>query len=91
MESKPKYIKDAIAWYTFRGVISKDYVGPRGMWVRCSDLNLIRDKKDAREYYMSAFTGAMFRTAFPYEDWMEEYIGTDGNLTKDERFNFNYK
>ena len=76
---KPKYIKDAIMW--------NSHIGEKGSWVRCSDMNFVKDKDG--EYYTHPFTGTckfMAREVYPYEDWMEEYLGTNKNLAKDERF-----
>lgn len=76
---KPKYIKDAIMW--------NRNIGTDGSWVRCSDMNLVKDKDD--EYYTHPFTGRckfIAREVYSYENWMEEYIGTSNDLRKDERF-----
>ena len=74
---RPKYIKDAIIWD-----------GQLESWLRISDLNLITHHE--KEYYTPASRAGrvvyLINTAFPYEDWMEEYIGTDKNLEADERF-----
>ena len=74
---RPKYIKDAIMWD-----------GQLECWLRISDLNLISHY--GKEYYTPASRAGraiyLINTAFPYEDWMEEYIGTDKNLEADERF-----
>ena len=76
--NKPKYIKEAIVWNC--------YVGKNGAWVRISDLNYVEEE----DKYYPAFTGTtkmIISEAYPYKDWMEEYIGTDKPLTKDKRFN----
>lgn len=77
---KPKYIKDAIIW-------TRPIPGVNGWWVRCSDINYIEDG----DFYTPAIPHGRhilvkIHQAFPYEDWMEEYIGTDKNLLEDERF-----
>ena len=80
---KPKYIKSAIIW--------NRYAGENGAWLRISDMNLITEKDD--EYYVFAASGRPLfcaRTVFPYEDWMEKYIGTSEDLRKDEKFNYDY-
>ena len=76
--NKPKYIKEAIVWNC--------YVGKNGAWVRISDLNYVEEE----DKYYPTFTGTtkmIISEAYPYKDWMEEYIGTDKPLTKDKRFN----
>ena len=80
MKNRPKYIKSAIYW--------NRYAGKNGAWLRISDLNLITESDD--EYYMFAASARpkfIIREAYPYDDWMEEYIGTDKNLKEDSRFN----
>lgn len=73
---KPKYISDAIIWD-----------GQLRSWLRIRDLNLIKDHD--KEYYTPAARSGrvlyLITTAYPYEDWMEEYIGTDKDIRKDER------
>ena len=75
---KLKYIADAIFWMG-------EYDGS-GHWIRIRDLNYLED----RERYTPAARGGtallLIPQAFPYEDWMEEYIGTDKNLMEDKRF-----
>ena len=74
---KPKYIKDAIVW--------NGRIGKRGAWVRAGDMNLIVTSE--REYWSPAFSWPhwILTEVYPYQDWMEEYIGTEKNLKKDER------
>ena len=74
---RPKYIKDAIMW---DGIFE--------CWLRISDLNLVNHQGNERytPACRSGRTTLLIQTAFPYEDWMEEYIGTDKNLMEDERF-----
>ena len=67
-----KYIKDAICWFV-----------QLNSWLRVSDVNLIRDKDG--DYYSNASMVHM-HTLYPYEDWMEEYIGTSKDFREDERF-----
>lgn len=66
-----KYIKDAIYWNS-----------QVGAWLRISDLNYIWNKTES--YWTPACPAGRalvsIRDAFPYEDWMEEYIGTNKNL-----------
>ena len=73
---KPKYISYALIW---------DF--HLNCWLRIKDLNLI--KWHGKEYYTPASRGgrAVYLIAMrdPYEDWMEEYIGTDKDIRKDER------
>ena len=80
---KPKYIKDAIIWN-----------GRVGAWLRASDLTYVHKKSDISEerYWTTALSWPVWRIhqAYPYEDWMEEYLGTDKKLTEDERFNYDY-
>ena len=74
---KPKFIKDAIVW--------NRWVGENGAWLRASNLNLVRTDND--EYYISwQNPRVLMRTVYPYEDWMEEYIGTAEDFRKDERY-----
>ena len=72
---KPKYIKDAIMWN-----------GRVGAWLRVSDLNYVNNGKEC--YWTTPLSWPVWRIhqAYPYEDWMEEYIGTNKNLTEDKRF-----
>lgn len=80
---RPKYIKNAIFW--------NRYAGENGAWLRAGDLNLITEAED--EYYTFASCGRdkfLIRSAYPYEDWMEKYIGTREDLRKDENFNYDY-
>jgi hypothetical protein len=80
---KPKYIKDAIMWNM--------WAGKHGAWMRISDMNLIVEDND--EYYMYAASGNpkfTAKTVFPYEDWMEEYIGTDKNIRHNGKFKYDY-
>lgn len=74
---RPKYIKDAIIWD-----------GQIKCWLRIGDLNLITHYGEERYTPASRAGRAIYLidTAFPYEDWMVEYIGTDKNLEADERF-----
>ena len=74
MQAKPKYIKDAIMWN-----------GYDNAWVRTSDLNYIQEGG----YYTHAIRPSIVREAYPYQEWMEEYIGTNKNLLEDERFRKN--
>ena len=73
---KPKYISDALIW---------DF--QLNSWLRIKDLNLI--KWHGKEYYTPASRGGravyLIAILYPYEDWMEEYIGTDKDIRKDER------
>ena len=68
METRPKYIADAIYW----NWLTK-------CWLRVRDLNLITFRGET--YYTPAVpTGngiLLIREAYPYEPWMEEFIGTD--------------
>ena len=66
-----KYIKSAICW-----------VQKLNSWIRVSDINLIKDKDG--DYYSNP-TMVHMHTIYPYEDWMEEYIGTDRDIREDER------
>jgi hypothetical protein len=55
------------------------------------DLNLIEDKHEA--HYEPAYSGTprfIIRNAYPYEEWMEKYVGTNDNLMKDENFRYDY-
>lgn len=73
MQTKPKYIKDAIMWNGYDCV-----------WVRTSDLNYIQEG----DYYTPAIHPHgtyIIKQAYPYQEWMEEYIGTNNNLLEDER------
>lgn len=69
-----RYIKDAIAW------------GGRPLgWVRLSDLNY----SDSYKGWLSPPFGRVrnvYHDVYPYEAWMEPYIGTDRNLKKDKKF-----
>ena len=73
-----KYIKDAVYW---NGIVRA--------WLRISDLNLVVKEKET--YYTPAHQAsrAIFQIhkdcTFPYEEWMDEYIGTDKSLKADER------
>lgn len=67
-----KFIKDAICW-----------IHQLQSWIRVSDVNLIRDKDG--DYYSNPSMVHM-HTLYPYEDWMEEYIGTSKDFREDERF-----
>ncbi len=71
-----KYIADAIIWD-----------GHMRSWLRIRDLNLIEFQGEKR--YTPAARGGralyLLKEVYPYEDWMEEYIGTDKNLKSDER------
>ena len=72
-------MKSAIFW--------NRYAGENGAWLRISDLNLISE--NGKEYYMFAASARprfIMSEAYPYEDWMEEYIGTSEDLRKDIRF-----
>lgn len=73
MMKRPKYIKDAIIWNSRVGA-----------WLRTSDLNYIA--KDG--YWTTALSWPVWRIhqAYPYEDWMDEYVGTNKPLDEDERF-----
>ena len=46
-------------------------------------------KWHGKEYYTPASRGGravyLIAILYPYEDWMEEYIGTDKDIRKDER------
>lgn len=66
-----KYIKDAICWFQ-----------KLNSWIRVSDINLIKDKDG--DYYSNP-TMVHMHTVYPYEDWMEEYIGTDRDIREDGR------
>lgn len=81
--NRPKYIGDAIFW--------NRWMGDNGSWVRARDLNFIDDNYGP--HYESAFSGCprfIVRMAYPYEEWMEKYIGTSEDLRKDENFNYDY-
>lgn len=68
-----KYIKNAIYWN-----------GKVHAWLRISDLNLVTRKDEI--FYTPAHMASSAvlvinkDCAFPYEEWMNEYIGTDKNL-----------
>ena len=82
MITKPKYIKDAIIW--------NRHIGQHGAWVRIRDINLIDDNRDG-PHYEPAYSGIprfIIREAYPYQDWMEKYIGTSEDLRADKQFNF---
>lgn len=67
----PKYIPDALAWYA-----------PIG-WLRCKDLNFI----EAENCYMPpSYPVVKYKDVIPYENWMEEYIGTKKDIYVDDRF-----
>lgn len=66
-----KYIKDAICWFQ-----------KLNSWIRVSDINLIKDKDG--DYYSNP-TMVHMHTVYPYEDWMEEYIGTYRDIREDGR------
>lgn len=74
-----KYIKDAVYW---NGIVKA--------WLRISDLNLVVNGIE-EPYYTPANQASraifVIHDAFPYEEWMDEYIGTDKNLKADERLN----
>ena len=76
-EVKPKYIADALIWDRHLN-----------SWLRIRDLNLINWRGE--ECYTPAARGGravyLIKQAYPYEDWMEEYIGTDRPVMEDERF-----
>ena len=60
--------------------------GKNGAWVRMSDVNYIESEDvftPSLQYGLGRF---VIRQAYPYEEWMEEYIGTNKNLPDDERF-----
>lgn len=84
MKSKPKYIKDAIIW-------SRPCASVDGWWLRISDMNYIEDG----DYYTPACPSGRvivkFHNVYPYEEWMEEYIGTNKSLLEDERFDKSLK
>ena len=71
-----KYISDALIWD-----------GGMRAWLRIRDLNLI--ERSGEKFYTPASRGGrslyLIKEAYPYEDWMEEYIGTDKDIHKDER------
>ena len=75
---RPNYIKNAIAW--------NGRIGENGAWVRISDMNYIVDGK--KGYWTLPFSWPVwaFHHVYPYEDWMEEYVGTCKILFDDERF-----
>ena len=82
---KPKYIENAIIW--------SRYAGEKGAWVRIRDLNLIEDKSYG-PHYETAYPSTprfIIREAYPYQEWMEKYIGTHEDLRLDEQFNFDYR
>ena len=80
MEKKPKYIPDAICYQRF--------YGHGGYWLRIRDLNYLEDK----DCYTPAARGGaplvLIHDVYPYEEWMEEYIGTSKNLPGDERLQY---
>lgn len=81
---KPKYIENAIIW--------NRHAGENGAWLRIRDLNLIQDKSYGT-HYEPAYSGTprfIIREAYPYQEWMEKYIGTNEDLRLDKRFNFDY-
>ena len=80
---KPKYIKDAIIW--------NRRAAKNGAWVRVSDINYIESEDVFTPALNYGLARVIIRQAYPYEDWMEEYIGTNKKLTDDERFKCNYK
>lgn len=80
---KPKYIKDAIIW--------NRYATENGAWVRVSDINYIESEDVFTPALNYGSCRHIIRQAYPYEDWMEEYIGTNKKLTDDERFKCDYK
>ena len=73
---KPKYLSDALI-----------FDGHLRSWLRIRDLNLITDHGE--EYYTPAARGGraiyLINIAYPYEDWMEEYIGTEKDIRQDKR------
>lgn len=80
---RPKYIENAIFW--------NSHVGENGAWVRMRDLNLIEDKHEV--HYEPAYSGIprfIIRNAYPYEEWMEKYVGTNDNLKNDKNFRYDY-
>ena len=80
---RPKYIENAVFW--------NRWMGDKGSWVRARDLNFIDDNYGP--HYEPAFSGCprfIVRRAYPYEEWMEKYIGTSEDLLKDENFNYDY-
>jgi hypothetical protein len=84
VKTKPKYIENAIIW--------NRYAGENGAWLRIRDLNLIQDKFYGL-HYEPAYSGTprfIIREAYPYQEWMEKYIGTNEDLRLDEQFNFDY-
>lgn len=79
---KPKYIKDAIIW--------SRHAAENGAWVRVSDINYIESEDVFTPGLHPLSARYIIRQAYPYEDWMEEYIGTNKNLPGDERFKCDY-
>lgn len=80
---RPKYIENAIIW--------NRHIGENGAWVRMRDLNLIEDKYGV--HYEPAYSGTprfIIQNAYPYEEWMEKYVGTSDNLKKDKNFRYDY-
>lgn len=80
---KPKYIKDAIIW--------NRHAAENGAWVRISDINYIENEDVFTPALHCGLGRCIIRQAYPYEDWMEEYIGTNNRLIDDERFKCDYK
>lgn len=80
---KPKYIKDAITW--------NRHAAKNGAWVRMSDVNYIESEDVFTPASHFGLGRHIIRQAYPYEDWMEEYIGTNKDLTRDERFKCDYR
>ena len=79
---KPKYIKDAIIW--------DRRAAKNGAWVRASDINYIESEDVFTPALNYGLCRYIIRQAYPYEDWMEEYIGTNKDLPHDERFKCDY-
>ncbi len=80
---KPKYIQNAIVWR--RNPYSRGNE-EKGWWLRCSEMNLV--DMNGEHVYISALCGSTivyYHNVYPYEDWMEEYVGTDKDLPNDER------
>ena len=68
MGTKQKYIADAIYWNRLTKC-----------WLRVRDLNLITFSGET-SYTPAVPAGngiVLIREAYPYEPWMEEFIGTD--------------
>ena len=76
---KQKYIKDAIIW--------NGRAATNGAWVRISDINYIEGDEKKGGYYTPACPSGhgkfVINNAYPYEDWMEEFIGTNKDLIKE--------